>query len=75
MEKLYALTRGDRRVTEFGELSQFNVDSKHGDRALIEMVKAIIGKKVSFVKPPVDYPDFFNSNNICSFFKYLFNLI
>ena len=68
MEKLYAL-RGDRRATEFGELSQFHVDTEDGGKALMKIVKAITGKGVS---PSNDDPNFSKSSHYYSFLMILF---
>jgi len=68
MEKLYAL-RGDRRATEFGELSQFHVDTEDGGKPLMKIVNAITGKGVS---PSNDDPNFSKSSHYYSFLMILF---
>ncbi|XP_060806586.1 protein strawberry notch [Amyelois transitella] len=60
LESLGALTHGDRRATETRDLSQFNIDNKHGRTALETVMKAIMKYESPLVPPPRDYRgDFF----------------
>ncbi|XP_053616907.1 protein strawberry notch [Plodia interpunctella] len=55
LESLGALTHGDRRATETRDLSQFNIDNKHGRTALETVMKAIMKYESPLVPPPRDY--------------------
>lgn len=47
LESLGALTHGDRRATESRDLSQFNLDTKFGRKALEETLKVPLSSSTS----------------------------
>ncbi|GMI17748.1 hypothetical protein TrLO_g14850 [Triparma laevis f. longispina] len=55
MESLGALTKGDRRAASGTDLSEFNIDSKHGGQALVRLYESL--SKGSVVRPCVAADD------------------
>ncbi|XP_044166188.1 protein strawberry notch homolog 1-like [Acropora millepora] len=55
LESLGALTRGDRRATEWQDLSRYNFDNKHGKTALEVVLKAVTDQETPMAPPPKDY--------------------
>ncbi|XP_055332799.1 protein strawberry notch homolog 1-like [Paramacrobiotus metropolitanus] len=55
LERLGALTHGDRRVTETRDLSQFNITNKFGRSALMDTMKTFTREKYNVVKFPENF--------------------
>ncbi|XP_012862861.1 protein strawberry notch homolog 2-like [Echinops telfairi] len=56
LESLGALTHGDRRATESGDLSKYNFENKYGTRALHCVLSTILNQTENKVPVPVGYP-------------------
>ena len=70
LERLGALTHGDRRSTE-RDLSQFDIHSHYGKMALEIVVNTIMGYTSPLIPPPADYKDGFFKRNLLSFLHYI----
>ena len=68
LERLGALTHGDRRVTETRDLSMFNVDTKFGRKALRNIFDVFMREAAPAVKFPAGYegPFIQDARQVCA---------